>query len=59
MSGFKDIFDQYNWDEVKAGIYSKTARDVEAALNSSRRTWKILKQWSPRPLLLTLNRWLS
>lgn len=34
---FEDIFRQYSWDEVKASIYSKTAADVEAALNKSRR----------------------
>lgn len=30
--GFEDIFRQYNWDDVKASIYSKTPRDVEQAL---------------------------
>ncbi|SHL88719.1 tyrosine lyase ThiH [Chitinophaga jiangningensis] len=35
---FTEIFSQYNWDEVKAGIYSKTARDVETALTATRRT---------------------
>ncbi|MES2875664.1 MAG: 2-iminoacetate synthase ThiH [Bacteroidota bacterium] len=34
---FEDIFRQYSWDEVKASIYSKTAADVEAALNKSQR----------------------
>lgn len=32
---FKDIFAQYNWDEVKVGIYQKTDRDVEHALNKT------------------------
>ncbi|OJJ20539.1 thiamine biosynthesis protein ThiH [marine bacterium AO1-C] len=32
---FNDIFSQYNWDEVKASIYQKTARDVEHALNKA------------------------
>ena len=32
---FNDIFTQYSWDEVKASIYSKTARDVEHALNKT------------------------
>ncbi|EAY28939.1 2-iminoacetate synthase ThiH [Microscilla marina] len=32
---FKDIFAQYNWDEVKAGIYDKTDRDVAHALNKT------------------------
>ncbi len=33
---FKDVFDTYNWDEVKASIYAKTERDVIDALNKSR-----------------------
>ncbi|MEP3387095.1 MAG: 2-iminoacetate synthase ThiH, partial [Reichenbachiella sp.] len=33
MPNFKDLFEQYSWDEVKASIYAKTAVDVEAALN--------------------------
>lgn len=37
MSQFKDIFEQYSWDTVKSGIYSKTARDVEQALGAGRR----------------------
>lgn len=32
---FNDIFTQYNWDEVKASIYSKTARDVAHALGKT------------------------
>ncbi|MGF6845548.1 2-iminoacetate synthase [Chitinophaga sp. W3I9] len=35
---FKSIFDQYDWNEVKAGIYAKTARDVEQALHNQRRS---------------------
>jgi len=38
MSNFIDLFEQYNWDEVKAAIYSKTSEDVERALNASKRT---------------------
>lgn len=34
MSSFTTIFDQYDWDEVKTSIYSKTSQDVERALNS-------------------------
>ena len=34
---FEDIFRQYSWDEVKASIYSKTAADVEAALQKPQR----------------------
>ncbi|WP_456461918.1 2-iminoacetate synthase ThiH [Reichenbachiella sp.] len=33
MPNFKDLFEQYSWDEVKASIYAKTAVDVEVALN--------------------------
>ncbi|MCW3462528.1 2-iminoacetate synthase ThiH [Chitinophaga nivalis] len=35
---FKSIFEQYDWDTVKAGIYAKTSQDVEEALHSSHRT---------------------
>ncbi|NSL89306.1 2-iminoacetate synthase ThiH [Chitinophaga sp. Mgbs1] len=35
---FKSIFEQHNWEEVKAGIYGKTAADVEQALHNPRRT---------------------
>ncbi|GAA0530319.1 2-iminoacetate synthase ThiH [Chitinophaga japonensis] len=38
MESFKDIFDQYNWDAVKADIYGKTAQDVERALANNRRS---------------------
>ena len=34
---FEDIFRQYSWDEVKTSIYSKTAADVEAALQKPQR----------------------
>lgn len=34
---FKEIFDTYNWEEVKQSIYSKTSQDVEAALCNSKR----------------------
>ena len=30
---FKEIFDTYDWDEVKASIYAKAERDVITALN--------------------------
>ena len=37
--GFQKLFDTYNWDDIKSRIYSKTAKDVELALNkSSKRT---------------------
>jgi 2-iminoacetate synthase len=32
---FSNIFDQYNWEDVKQSIYTKTAADVELALNKS------------------------
>lgn len=35
--GFLEIFNTYNWDQVKDSIYTKTAREVEAALEKSRR----------------------
>ena len=38
MDNFIDIFNQYNWDEVKQRIYNKTAADVEAALGRQSRT---------------------
>ncbi len=34
---FADIFDQYDWEEVKASIYAKTAIDVERALTKTTR----------------------
>jgi 2-iminoacetate synthase len=40
---FKTEFDQYNWDEVKAGIYAKTSADVEKALYASKRTLEDFK----------------
>ncbi|RAJ85372.1 2-iminoacetate synthase [Chitinophaga dinghuensis] len=35
---FTNIFSQYDWDQVKAAIYSKTATDVERALTANRRS---------------------
>lgn len=43
MHNFKNIFDTYNWDEVRASIYAKTARDVEQALASQKRTLEDFK----------------
>ncbi len=34
---FKELFDNYNWDDVKASIYAKTERDVIDALNKNNR----------------------
>jgi 2-iminoacetate synthase len=35
---FQQLFDTYNWEEVKQSIYSKTATDVEIALQKEKRT---------------------
>ena len=35
---FKNIFDQYEWNAVKAGIYAKTPSDVEQALHKQHRS---------------------
>lgn len=43
MSSFKTIFDQQDWDTVKASIYNKTAVDVERALNASKRNLEDFK----------------
>src|SRR5690554_6855532 len=34
---FKDIFEQYNWDEVSRSIYAKSENDVVNALQKSKR----------------------
>ena len=34
---FKEVFDKYDWDEVVASIYAKTAADVERALNKGKK----------------------
>ncbi|MCV9385825.1 2-iminoacetate synthase ThiH [Reichenbachiella ulvae] len=34
---FKEVFDQYHWDDIKSSIYNKTAEDVERALRHSDR----------------------
>ena len=31
---FKNIFDQFSWEEIKQSIYSKTKEDVQEALSS-------------------------
>ena len=36
--GFQSVFEQYDWEEVKASIYAKTERDVLHALQSTKRT---------------------
>ncbi|WP_108867608.1 2-iminoacetate synthase ThiH [Aquimarina aquimarini] len=37
MKSFKNIFEQYDWDEVLSSIYSKTENDVVHALSKSKR----------------------
>jgi len=43
MRQFKDIYDQFSWEEVKASIQLKTARDVEAAMSATHRTLEDFK----------------
>ncbi len=43
MNSFKNIFDSYNWEEVKTSISSKTSKDVESALASKKRTLEDFK----------------
>src|SRR5215475_1057685 len=40
---FSSEFDKYDWNTVKRGIYSKTARDVERALGKAARDLEDLK----------------
>jgi len=54
MNSFKDIFDQYNWDETLTSIFSKTEDDVIKALHSSKRNledFKALISPSAKPYL--------
>ncbi|HEY8691036.1 MAG TPA: 2-iminoacetate synthase ThiH [Chitinophagaceae bacterium] len=43
MKQFKDIYDQYSWDEVQVSIQTKTVKDVEAALAATHRTLEDFK----------------
>ena len=43
MKQFKNIFDQYNWEEVRKSIDNKTSGDVEQALNKTNRTLEDFK----------------
>ena len=43
MNSFTKIFEQYNWDETKRGIYTKTSADVERALITKCRTLEDFK----------------
>lgn len=38
MKSFKDIFDQYRWEDVQASILAKTSKEVESALAATNRT---------------------
>jgi 2-iminoacetate synthase len=40
---FKEIYNQYSWDEITESIYSKTYQDVEMALSSPHRTLEDFK----------------
>jgi 2-iminoacetate synthase len=40
---FKEIYNQYSWDEVEESIYDKTSHDVEMALSSHHRTLEDFK----------------
>jgi len=43
MSGFTDIFRQYDWQEISQSIHSKTSKDVEQALNAGSRSLEDFK----------------
>lgn len=40
---FKNTYDLYTWEEQKASIYSKTGKDVESAIASTKRTLEDFK----------------
>ncbi|MFA4852441.1 MAG: 2-iminoacetate synthase ThiH [Bacteroidales bacterium] len=37
MPTFSDIYNKYNWEEIRQRIHAKTSRDVELALSKNRR----------------------
>lgn len=43
MATFRSIFEQYDWEETTASIYSKTAIDVEEALHKTNRNLEDFK----------------
>ncbi|MCH7411212.1 2-iminoacetate synthase ThiH [Belliella sp. DSM 111904] len=43
MTSFKDVFNSYDWDKVKASIYSKTEADVLHALQKTKRNLEDFK----------------
>ncbi len=56
-TSFKDIFDQYNWDETLSSILTKTEDDVKRALQSQKRgleDFKALISPAARPYLETM-----
>lgn len=40
---FQDLFDTFNWEEVRQSIYAKTASDVQLALQKNKRTLEDFK----------------
>lgn len=40
---FKEIYNQYNWEEIKKSIYGKSSHDVEIALSASHRALEDFK----------------
>ena len=43
MPSFLDLFKKYDWEQVKASIYSKTATDVEHAISAKNRNLEDFK----------------
>jgi 2-iminoacetate synthase len=43
MNSFIDVFETFQWNEVKRSIYAKTSRDVEQALAACKRTLEDFK----------------
>ncbi|HET8827731.1 MAG TPA: 2-iminoacetate synthase ThiH [Pelobium sp.] len=43
MNNFFEIFKTYDWEQTKASIYAKTAKDVEQALSTENRTLEDFK----------------
>ncbi|MBN4051378.1 2-iminoacetate synthase ThiH [bacterium AH-315-M05] len=43
MKSFKNIFDQYNWNQIQDSIYSKTSTDVEIAISKQKRNLEDFK----------------
>jgi 2-iminoacetate synthase len=43
MSRFRDVFEQYGWEQVRESIYQKTAADVEKAIRAEKRSLEDFK----------------